>query len=34
VAGRWLDTRDGSEFFEVLSREASRQAHLALKFSA
>ncbi len=33
-AGRWVDTRDGSEFFEVLSREASRQAGLALKFSA
>ena len=31
--GRWVDTRDGSEFFEVLSREASRQAGLALKFA-
>ena len=26
VAGRWLDTRDGSEFFEALSRQASAQA--------
>jgi frataxin-like iron-binding protein CyaY len=34
VAGRWLDTRDGSEFFEVLSREASRQAGVTLRFSA
>ena len=34
VAGRWLDTRDGSEFFEVLSREASRQAGVTLHFSA
>lgn len=34
VAGRWLDTRDGSEFFEVLSREASRQAGKPLHFSA
>ncbi|MEI8267710.1 MAG: iron donor protein CyaY [Betaproteobacteria bacterium] len=34
VAGRWLDTRDGSEFFEVLSREASRQAGTPLRFSA
>jgi len=32
--GRWLDTRDGSEFFEVLSREASRQAGVTLRFSA
>jgi CyaY protein len=34
VAGRWQDTRDGSEFFEVLSREASRQAGVTLRFSA
>ena len=34
VAGRWVDTRDGSEFFEVLSREATRQAGVALRFSA
>jgi CyaY protein len=32
-AGRWLDTRDASEFFAVLSREASAQAHKALVFS-
>lgn len=32
VDGRWLDTRDGSEFFEVLSREASVQAGRALRF--
>lgn len=32
--GRWLDTRDGSEFFEVLSREASAQAGQPLVFSA
>ncbi len=34
VAGRWLDTRDGSEFFESLSRQASAQAGLALQVSA
>lgn len=34
VAGRWVDTRDGAEFFEVLSREASRQAGMVLRFSA
>ncbi len=26
VQGRWLDTRDGSEFFEALSHHASAQA--------
>ena len=26
VDGRWLDTRDGSEFFAALSRRASEQA--------
>ena len=26
VAGRWLDTRDGSEFFAALSQHASAQA--------
>ena len=30
VAGRWLDTRDSSEFFEALSRHASAQAGQAL----
>ena len=33
VQGRWLDTRDGSEFFEALSRHASSQAGLALRFA-
>src|SRR6187399_2778729 len=28
--GRWLDTRDGSEFFEALSRHASAQAGKAV----
>jgi CyaY protein len=29
--GRWLDTRDGGEFFEVLSRRASEQAGQPLR---
>ena len=33
-AGHWVDTRDGSEFFDVLSREASAQGGRALRFSA
>ena len=32
VDGRWRDTRDGSEFFDVLSRCASEQAGQALRF--
>jgi CyaY protein len=32
VAGRWLDTRDGSEFFEALSRQASAQGGVELRF--
>jgi CyaY protein len=32
VAGRWLDTRDGSEFFAALSQHASAQAGKALRF--
>ena len=32
-AGRWVDTRDGSEFFESLSREASAQAGIRLQFT-
>jgi len=32
--GAWLDTRDGTEFYALLSREASAQAGLTLKFSA
>jgi CyaY protein len=34
VAGRWLDTRDGTEFFAALSQHASGQAGQALVFSA
>ena len=30
--GRWLDTKDGSEFFERLSRCATQQAGQALSF--
>ena len=32
VAGRWLDTRDGSEFFAALSQHASAQAGKPLQF--
>lgn len=32
--GQWRDTRNGSEFFAVLSRCASEQAGLALRFTA
>lgn len=32
VAGLWLDTRDGSEFFAALSQHASAQAGKALQF--
>jgi CyaY protein len=32
--GRWLDTRDGSEFFAALSLHASAQAGKALHFVA
>ncbi len=32
--GRWLDTRDGSELFDALSRLASAQAGAELKISA
>lgn len=32
--GVWRDTKDGREFFEVLSREASAQAGLPLRFQA
>ena len=34
VDGRWLDTRDGSEFFEALSQHATAQAGQALRFEA
>ena len=32
VDGRWLDTRDGSEFVDSLSRQASAQAGKPLEF--
>lgn len=32
VDGRWVDTKDGSEFFAVLSQQASAQGGLALRF--
>jgi CyaY protein len=32
VDGRWVDTRDGGEFFSALSREASSQGGKALQF--
>ena len=32
VAGRWLDTRDDSEFFAALSRHASAQSGRPLQF--
>lgn len=31
---RWVDTRDGTEFFAALSREASAQGAMALAFEA
>jgi CyaY protein len=34
VDGAWRDTKDGVEFFERLSREASAQAGKALTFSS
>ena len=33
VQGRWLDTRDGSEFFAALSRHASSQSGAELSFT-
>ncbi|HRH86715.1 MAG TPA: iron donor protein CyaY [Rubrivivax sp.] len=33
VQGRWLDTRDGSEFFDALSRHASNQGGRELRFT-
>jgi CyaY protein len=32
VAGRWLDSRDGSEFLDALSRHASTQGGRTLTF--
>jgi CyaY protein len=34
VSGRWLDTRDGRDFFEVLSVSATEQAGKPLRFAA
>jgi CyaY protein len=34
VGGRWLDTREGQEFFELLSACASEQAGRPLRFMA
>lgn len=34
VDGQWRDTKDGIDFFERLSREASTQAGKALTFSS
>ena len=34
AGGRWLDTRDGSEFIEALSRHASLQGGRDLRFPA
>jgi CyaY protein len=34
VAGRWVDTRDGTEFHAALSREASAQAGRPLVFAS
>lgn len=34
VGGRWLDTRDGSEFFSALSKHASAQSEATLRFEA
>ena len=31
-AGQWLDTRDGSEFVQALSRQASEQGGVTLQF--
>ena len=33
VDGRWLDTRDGSEFFAALSQHASAQGGVPLQFA-
>lgn len=33
VAGRWLDTRDGVDFFERLSAGASEQSGKSLRFT-
>lgn len=33
-AGRWIDTKDGREFFDALSACASEQAGMTLRFTA
>lgn len=33
-AGRWVDTKDGTEFFDSLSRCASAQGQRTLRFNA
>lgn len=33
-SGRWIDSRDGGEFFDVLSACASEQGGTALRFTA
>lgn len=33
VNGRWLDTKDGREFFAALSQEASAQGGVSLQFA-
>lgn len=34
ASGRWLDTRDGVDFFQRLSEQASAQAGQALRFAS
>ena len=34
AGGRWVDTRDGSEFLASLSHHATLQAGVALQFGA
>lgn len=33
ASGQWLDTRDGADFFQRLSEQASAQAGMALRFA-
>jgi len=33
-AGRWIDTRDGTDFYAALSGFASQQGGMPLRFSA
>ena len=34
VEGRWLDSRDGADFFDTLSQAATEQSGRVLRFSA